>query len=99
MALYQSLDPSLALKRTIQLLDPPKTVSLSVKDQQLIVSGKASREWLDFADKMHDRIPGFNTLNRDQLRLDDASRLLLIRQQLEVPETVQLRMDKRAFIC
>ncbi len=98
MALYQSLDPPLALKRAAQLLDAPVTVSLSAQDQQLLVSGTATREWLDFADKMRDRVPGFNTLNLDQVTVDDASRLLQIRQQLQAPQTVQLRLDNNSLI-
>ena len=92
MALYQSLDPPLALKRAAQLLDAPKTVSLSVQDQQLLVVGTATREWLGFADKMSNHIPGFSSVNFDQVTMDDASRLLQIRLQLQPPETVQLRL-------
>jgi OOP family OmpA-OmpF porin len=94
MALYQSLDPPLALKRAAQLLDTPNTVSLSAQGQQLLVIGTATREWLDFAGKMRDRIPGFNTLNLDQVSVEDASRLLRIRQQLQAPLTVRLRLDQ-----
>jgi outer membrane protein OmpA-like peptidoglycan-associated protein len=98
MALYQSLDPPMALKRAAQLLDTPNTVSLSADGQQLLVLGTATREWLDFADKMRDRIPGFNTLNLDQVTVGDASRLLQIRRQLQAPQTVRLRLDQDTLL-
>lgn len=94
MALYQSLDPPMALKRAAQLLDIPKTVTLSAQGRRLLLSGTASREWLDFAGKMRDRIPGFDTLNLDQVAVEEASRLLLIREQLQAPQTVRLRLDQ-----
>ncbi len=98
MALYQSLDSPLALKRAAQLLDIPKTVSLSAQGQLLLVSGTATSEWLNFADKMRNRVSGFNTLNLDQVTVDNASRLIQIRQQLQAPQTVQLRLDNNTLL-
>jgi outer membrane protein OmpA-like peptidoglycan-associated protein len=99
MAFYQSLDPSLAMLRAALLLDAPETVKLSTQGQQLVVSGTAMQPWIDFVVRMKNRIPGFNTLNLDQLTVDDSSRLLLIRQQLQAPQTVQLRLDNnRLFV-
>ncbi len=92
-SLYQSLDPSLAAQRAAQFLDAPASVLFSAQDQQLVVTGTATQQWLDFAGKMRKRIPGFSSMNLDQLTVDDTSRLLQIRQQLQTPQTVQLRLD------
>ena len=109
MALYQSLDPSLALERTARLLDTPKTVALSAYGQQLIVAGTASQQWFDFAVKLKDRLPGFSTVNFDRLKIDEWSQATVLRQELdgtsfyfndgiafnaEQQDILQIRMDK-----
>ena len=99
MRLYQSLEPTLAMQRAAQLLAAPKTVTLSAQGQQLVVSGTASQEWLDFAVNLGDRIPGFSSANFEQLKVDDAERLAKIRQHLQAPETVTLRLDKDTLIA
>ncbi|MEE9355715.1 MAG: hypothetical protein V3U75_09025 [Methylococcaceae bacterium] len=94
MSLYQSLDASLAVQRAANFLDIPNTVTLTVKNQQLIPSGKASRQWLDFADKLRNRIPGFSVVNFDRVEVDNSSWLLQLRKILKTPQSVQLRLDK-----
>ncbi len=83
MALYQSLDPALVLQRAAQLLGAPKTVALSVQGQQLTVSGTASQQWLDFAFKLKDRLPGFSAVNFDQLRVDEWQKAAALQQELD----------------
>jgi outer membrane protein OmpA-like peptidoglycan-associated protein len=83
MALYQSLDPLLAVQRAAQLLDAPKTVALSVQGQQLIVNGIASQQWLDFAVKLKDRIPGFNAVNFEQLKVTEWLQAAALQQELD----------------
>ena len=94
MSLYQSLDSSLAMQRAANLLDIPNTVTLTVKNQQLVPSGKASQEWLDFADKLRNRIPGFSVVNFDRVEVDNSSWLLQLRKTLKTPQAVQLRLHK-----
>jgi outer membrane protein OmpA-like peptidoglycan-associated protein len=83
MALYQSLDPALAVQRAAQLLDAPKTVSLSARGQQLMVSGTASQQWLDFATKLKDRLPGFSTVNFNQLKVAEWLHAAALQQELD----------------
>ncbi len=99
MALYQSLDPEIAILRAARFLDAPETLALAVKGQKLVLNGIVSQKWLDSAVRLRDRIPGFNDVNFDQVIIDDASRLALIRQQLNPPDTIKLRLEKqRLFV-
>lgn len=94
MALYQSLDPPLAVQRAARFLDAPDTVALTANGEELLLAGTASRQWLDSVIDMNDRIPGFKHINTERVIVDEASKLDLIRQQLQAPETVQMRLDK-----
>ncbi len=97
MALYQSLDSPIAIKRAARLLKAPDTVSLSVADDVLSVSGVASRHWLDFAVNLQDRIPGFRVVNFEHVKLDNASLLQLVRQELKAPARVKLRLEDQTL--
>jgi outer membrane protein OmpA-like peptidoglycan-associated protein len=83
MALYQSLEPALAMQRAAQLLAAPKTVSLAVQGQQLMLSGIASQQWLDFAVKLKDRLPGFSVVNFDRLKVDEWQKAASLQQELD----------------
>jgi hypothetical protein len=82
MALYQSLEPSLAVQRAARLLGAPKTVSLSAQGPQLILSGTADQQWFDFAVKLRDRIPGFSAVNFEQLKVAEWVQANVLQQEL-----------------
>ncbi|HFD12516.1 MAG TPA: hypothetical protein ENJ32_08625, partial [Crenotrichaceae bacterium] len=90
---FQSLDPPLALQRAVRLLNVPETVALAIEDDQLVLNGVASRQWLESVRGLLDRVPGFRMINIDRVKVDDSSRLRSIRHQLRAPETVQLELS------
>ncbi len=56
--LYQSSEPAFVLTRAKELLQPPPTVSLSLKDGTLYAKGSAPQSWVKDARKLVRLLPG-----------------------------------------
>lgn len=84
---YQSLDSEFTLKRIIKTTSPPKNVTLSLNEGNLVVSGIASAQWIkDF----NYRLAYFAGVeNIDASKLSDTIDL----SSLEAPETVKFKID------
>jgi OOP family OmpA-OmpF porin len=66
---FQSLTPEFALLRARNLLRPPLTVNLSVKDGALEAEGFATHEWVTETRRVAHFLPGFTGI-RDEKLLD-----------------------------
>lgn len=64
---FQALTPEFALARARKILNPPATVSLSVKDGVLEAEGFASHEWVMDTRKAVRFLPGLGGLNEERL--------------------------------
>jgi outer membrane protein OmpA-like peptidoglycan-associated protein len=81
---YLSLDPQLVTIRSVQLLQPPKTVSLKVDHNSILyASGSAPRQWILETQKLWQFIPGVTQFNDDNLQEFELSQLELYKQQIE----------------
>lgn len=84
---YQSMNEAFIHKRAVQLLQPPVTADVQVKEGILIVTGKAALSWIKQLKKQSTYIAGINQLNMGQLRpIIDISKIKL-------PGTVQLNIE------
>lgn len=63
--LYQSSEPTFVLTRAKALLQPPPTVTLSLKDGTLYVKGSAPQAWIKEARKLVRLIPGVVQFQED----------------------------------
>ena len=69
---YQSLQPDFVLKRAKDLLQPPESVSLKIKDGVLVVIGSAPHEWVESLQNRALAIAGITGVNSDELTDEDA---------------------------
>ncbi len=69
---YQSLHPDFILKRIVERLQPPESVSLKLKDGRLIVSGTAPDAWIRSLDRVAFGLPGVTSVNTQKLKNADA---------------------------
>jgi len=90
---YQSLQDEFVLKRSIQLLNPPDTVSLKLEQGILWVSGKASSKWINELSLYRHYLAGVEGINKEQLSL------LVDFSQLKPPSSVQLTMQGNSLIA
>ena len=65
---YYSLDDRFIATRLRQRLNPPRSVTLSVEDQSVTVSGTASEDWAREAQKLALLVPGVDRYRDDNLR-------------------------------
>ena len=92
-SLFQSLEPEFAIQRAKKLLEPPNSVQLTIKDNQLIATGVASQEWIDHSNALKQRIPGFSDIDLSGVSLDAQARLRKIYDILMPPDSINLRLD------
>lgn len=98
---YQSLLPALQIRRAKQVLKPGSETQLELDETALIVSGTATRSWLDRAMQMLPALPGITALNSADLVISDSSDYLLTLaiQQLEPPQAVHLSISGATLIA
>ncbi len=68
---YQS--PDLALARARQVLSPPSTLSLSLRDRTLTATGTADTRWLLGLDRLPLLIPGIEAVDRSNVKRTQPS--------------------------
>jgi OOP family OmpA-OmpF porin len=82
---YQSSHPDFVLARVNRLLDPPRTVTLSVEDGVLVARGSAPHDWISAARKVAQMMPGVSRLDEENLVDIDTARseLQSVTQKIE----------------
>ena len=81
---YLSLHPTLLAARAKQLLQPPKTVSLSVdKNSILYAKGSAPHQWIAESRQRVQFIPGITKYNEENLIAPDLRQLESSQKQIE----------------
>lgn len=68
---YQSLNSDFVLLRAKKRLNPPESVSLKIKDEQLIVKGSASHDWIESMNRNVAGLTGITGVNTDNLKDED----------------------------
>lgn len=71
---YQASHPDFVLARANRLLEPPKTVSLTVEDGSLVARGYAAHEWITAARKLVQLVPTVNRFDEENLVDIDTAR-------------------------
>ncbi|MEM7725449.1 MAG: OmpA family protein [Cyanobacteria bacterium P01_A01_bin.45] len=90
---YTSHESEFLLKRTIEILQPPKTVSIDVdKSGSVVVSGSAPRKWILSARNSWRFIPGIINFRENNLVEIEISKLDNYKQQVE--KTVLFFIEK-----
>lgn len=79
---YQALDPSLTLIRARQVLAPPETVSLAIRNDSLIAAGSAPYSWISEARVLARSIPGIRILITDALMDEDLLKISIIQRAI-----------------
>ena len=69
---YQALKPGLALARARQLLNPPETVMLEMRDDVLHASGTAPRWWIEDASTLTKSLVGISQFETSNLADSDV---------------------------
>jgi OOP family OmpA-OmpF porin len=90
--LVQTMEPEFVLARARKTLDPPETVSLSLKDGVVTAEGSAGYQWIMDARRLARSLPGVREYQDDQLTVAYDAELEMIRKQLAPPETVSLSL-------
>ena len=88
------------LRQANRQLKPPSTVRLSVKRGRLVAKGEASSKWIENASKRVKRVAGIRSFDTKAL-IDIGSNgylLAKIRRELQPPESVTLKLNKRELI-
>lgn len=81
---YLSFEPSLIVTRANQLLQPPKTVTLQVKENGILYAGgSANRQWIVNAQEVAKNIPGVTQYNDKDLIQIDFEQLQLSKEKIE----------------
>ena len=81
---YLSLEPQFTSQRAGELLQTPKTVSLTINQKGvLIATGSAPNQWISSARKLWRFIPGVTQYQDDNLNTREISQLQLYKNQIE----------------
>ncbi len=91
---YYSLDDAIVLKRIAMVLQPPPTVTLSVRSGNLRVQGKASAAWIEALKRRAIMLPGFQEL--DMSGLQDQERVEFERHKHAIESAALLFEVNRA---
>ncbi len=70
---YHSLHPDFVLKRVVERLEPQTSVTLNLKDGQLIVQGSASHDWIESIQDKVAGITGIMGVDTDNLKDSDMA--------------------------
>ncbi len=91
---YQSLSESLTLKRAYQILRPPHTVTLTLKNGELTAEGAAPHDWLVNARRIAAAIPGVKAFRTESVIEDDLEQRMAFQKYLEM-----LRKEKGIMVA
>jgi outer membrane protein OmpA-like peptidoglycan-associated protein len=80
---YQALSESIVLKRVKQILNPPDTVSLSIKNGKLLAEGSAPHDWIMNAARLVQAMPGIKTFSTDKLIDSDLEKIGMFNKYVE----------------
>ncbi len=80
---YQAMHPQFLLTRARALLNPPSTVTLSLKDGVLTGKGKAPHSWISESRRLIRAIPGIDRFNEEQLVEIEAEEMYAIKKKIE----------------
>jgi OOP family OmpA-OmpF porin len=69
---FYSLDARLAERRAAALLHPPESVSLSLRDGELVASGTAPARWIERAELVATSLPGVSAFADDRLYAEES---------------------------
>jgi len=70
---YHSLDQGLTTKRALEILRPPMTVTLTLRDGILMAEGSAPHDWIVEARRIAPAIPGLKAFSTNALKEDDLA--------------------------
>ncbi len=88
--LYQPLTEIKLLERSRRLLKPPASVNMEFKNGELVITGEASRNWLEKTQSIIDYIWEIQTLNTENLALLEQGRIEQLEKNIEA---VQFTFD------
>lgn len=80
---YQALSESIVLKRVKQILNPPDTVSLNIKNGKLLAEGSAPHDWIMNAARLVQAMPGMKTFSTDKLIDSDLEEIGMFNKYVE----------------
>jgi outer membrane protein OmpA-like peptidoglycan-associated protein len=87
---YQSLTPAFIKRRLLKMLQPPETVSLTIKNNDLSLQGVASEAWLQKIAAMDAVFSVVNKVDKSGLKTYPQ----YFRDFLQPPPTVQLQYEE-----
>ncbi|WDN89580.1 hypothetical protein BuS5_02548 [Desulfosarcina sp. BuS5] len=80
---YQSPDPKFILKRIKNILTPPATVRIELKNGVIYLQGSAPHQWIDETDKILKKITGILYFHDDSLLDTDLKNFEVIKKKIE----------------
>jgi len=80
---YQSSDPEFILKRIKNILNPPATVRIELKNGVIYLQGSAPHQWIDETDKILKKITGILYFHDDSLLDTDLKNFEVIKKKIE----------------
>ncbi len=96
---YQALDTELVLKRVRQMLNPPETVTLELRDGTLSIEGTAPWYWVDDVPTQLEHVPGISRIRADGVKRTDIDQQLswnlYLRKLAETPGILVLEKGRR----
>lgn len=94
---FHSLDDLIVRRRMVQILRPPSTAHLELKDGILTSTGRASQDWMMRARVLAVAFPGVQRyVDKD---LEDIEPMGRLRKLLNPPETIRLLLEGRTLMA
>jgi uncharacterized protein (DUF433 family) len=90
--LFASSEPTIVEARAVRVLNPPRTISVAVRDGTLILEGTASHPWISEARAVARALPGVREIDGSKLVNRDAEALR--REQAVIDEQVYRFIDQ-----
>ena len=90
---FQSLEPEIVLRRVKQILKAPETVSFTVKDNSLYLTGVAPIDWINSIQPALRSISGYESIEIKQLKPDYSAIEKAATKKIKLPNPVQIRFD------
>ena len=80
---YQAIHPRFVVARAKTLLDPPRSVTLSLQDGVLTAKGEASHAWINESRRLVRALPGIERFDVSQLLEAEEQEMYAIKKQIE----------------
>ena len=80
---YQALNDQFVIKRAEQILRPPDTVSLKMKNGKMVAEGSASHDWIVGARRLARAMPGIEAFDTDGLIESDIEEINAFNNYIE----------------